>query len=85
MHCIVQHYTILSEVYFFTFSFNFTHSTRQAKANVGHDETEPVSIMHPEAAKAESIIRNAWAESKLVADQPSNIEFILRTWKLPFV
>ena len=49
--------------------FSFTlHSTRQAKAAVGHDETEPVSIMHPEAAKAESIIRNAWAESKLVAD-----------------
>ena len=45
-------------------------STRQIKGNVGrHDhETEPVSIMHPEAAKAESIIRNAWADSQLVAD-----------------
>ena len=52
---------------FFCNSFTH-HSTRQAKANVGHDETEPVSIMHPESAKAESIIRNAWAESKLVAD-----------------
>ena len=45
-------------------------STRQVKGNVGgHDhETEPVSIMHPEATKAESIIRNAWADSQLVAD-----------------
>lgn len=43
-------------------------STRQVTATVGHEETEPVSIMHPEATKAESIIRNAWADSKLVAD-----------------
>ena len=44
--------------------------THQVKGNVGgHDhETEPVSIMYPEAAKAESIIRNAWADAKLVAD-----------------
>ena len=44
------------------------HSTRQVKANIEQDSSEPISIMHPEAAKAESIIRNAWAESNLVAD-----------------
>lgn len=41
---------------------------RQAKANVVHEETEPVSIMHPEAARVESIMRNAWADAKLVGD-----------------
>ena len=41
---------------------------RQAQSNVSHDETEPVSILHPEAARAESILRNAWGDAKLVAD-----------------
>ena len=48
---------------------NFSCSgTRQTKSNIGHEETEPVSILHPEAARAESILRNAWADAKLVAD-----------------
>ena len=33
-----------------------------------HSDLEPVSILHPEAVRAESIIRNAWAEASLVAD-----------------
>ncbi len=45
-------------------------STRQAQSATegsSHD-LEPVSLFHPEAGKAESIIRNAWADSHLVAD-----------------
>ena len=41
---------------------------RQSKSNVAHDEPDPVSILHPEAIRAESIIRNAWADVRLVAD-----------------
>ena len=39
-----------------------------AKASGIGEEPEPVSIMHPQATRAESIIRNAWADAKLVAD-----------------
>ena len=39
-------------------------STRPDTSTVG--EHTQYSIMHPEAAKAESIIRNAWAEVRLV-------------------
>lgn len=49
----------------------FLHSTRQAKSAVSggvDQEVEPVSILHPQAAKAEGIIRNAWADARLVAD-----------------
>ena len=31
-------------------------------------ENEPLVIRHPDARRAEGIIRNAWAESQLVAD-----------------
>lgn len=42
---------------------------RQAKSNIsGHDEADPVSILHPDVGRAESLIRNAWADAKLVAD-----------------
>lgn len=50
------------------FTLAYIYSTRQVKANVEQESTEPISIMHPEAVKAESIIRNAWADSNLVAD-----------------
>lgn len=44
-------------------------SIRQSKSTAGANiDSEPVSILHPEAAKAESLIRNAWADAKLVAD-----------------
>ena len=33
-----------------------------------HMGTEPVIIRHPDVRRAEGIIRNAWAESQLVAD-----------------
>ncbi|XP_064384259.1 uncharacterized protein LOC135333263 [Halichondria panicea] len=43
--------------------------TRQTASNVAQTEThEPISIFHPEAARAESLIRNAWADTQLVAD-----------------
>lgn len=47
---------------------SLSSGARQSQSNVGHDETEPVSILHPEAARAESILRNAWGDAKLVAD-----------------
>lgn len=43
-------------------------STRQTTSATASQDLEPVSIYHPEAPRAESIIRNAWAEAKLVAD-----------------
>ncbi len=43
--------------------------TRQTTTNVAQSEThEPISIFHPEALRAESLIRNAWADTQLVAD-----------------
>ena len=47
------------------------YSPRQARSAVAHGpdaELEPVSIMHPEAPWAESLMRNAWADVQLVAD-----------------
>lgn len=47
----------------------FSCSVRQSKSTGGSvTDSEPVSILHPEAARAESLIRNAWADAKLVAD-----------------
>lgn len=44
-------------------------STRQTKEAVTQSaELAPVSILHPEAQKAEAIVRNAWADSKLISD-----------------
>ena len=44
-------------------------SVRQSKSTGGPEvDAEPVSIMHPDIEKAESLVRNAWADSKLVAD-----------------
>ncbi|XP_003385689.1 PREDICTED: uncharacterized protein LOC100634434 [Amphimedon queenslandica] len=44
-------------------------AVRQSKSTGGPEvDAEPVSILHPEVEKAESLIRNAWADSKLVAD-----------------
>jgi hypothetical protein len=46
-------------------------SVRQSKSTSGYgtvQDSEPVSILHPDAARAESLIRNAWADAKLVAD-----------------
>jgi hypothetical protein len=46
-------------------------AVRQSKSTGagGQDlESEPVSIMHPDVDKAESLIRNAWADAKLVSD-----------------
>jgi len=44
-------------------------STRQSEALVNQSaEHAPISILHPEAQKAEAIVRNAWADSKLVSD-----------------
>jgi len=44
-------------------------STRQSEAAVNMSiEQAPISILHPEAQKAEAIVRNAWADSKLVSD-----------------
>ena len=50
---------------------HYFYSTRQAKSAVsgGPDqEVEPVAILHRQAGKAEGIIRNAWADARLVAD-----------------
>lgn len=45
------------------------YSTRQTQTAVGVDaEVEPVIIRHPDCSKAEAILRNAWADAKLVAD-----------------
>lgn len=57
-----------SEVLIYADDKDSISGTRQTKSNIGHEETEPVSILHPEAARAESILRNAWADAKLVAD-----------------
>ena len=44
-------------------------TTRQSAALVSQsDDQTPVSILHPDVNRAESIIRNAWADAKLVAD-----------------
>ena len=44
-------------------------STRQAAEAVTQSaELAPVTILHPDVNRAESIIRNAWADAKLVAD-----------------
>lgn len=45
-------------------------STRQSQTtSTGqHIDAEPVSIRHPDIVKGESIIRNAWADARLVAD-----------------
>ena len=44
-------------------------SVRQSQSTSGVDiDAEPVTIMHPDVDKAESLIRNAWNEVKLVAD-----------------
>ena len=31
-------------------------------------DAEPVSILHPDVARAESLIRSAWQDANLVAD-----------------
>lgn len=47
----------------------FHYSVRQSQSTGGVDvDSEPVSILHPDIEKAESLIRNAWNEAKLVAD-----------------
>jgi len=44
-------------------------STRQTKEAVTQSaDLAPVAILHPDVNRAESIIRNAWADAKLVAD-----------------
>ena len=44
-------------------------AVRQSQSTSGVDiDAEPVTIMHPDVDKAESLIRNAWNEVKLVAD-----------------
>jgi len=44
-------------------------STRQSEAVVNQSaEHAPISILHPDAQKVEAIVRNAWADSKLVSD-----------------
>jgi len=44
-------------------------STRQSAALVSQSsEQAPVAILHPDVNRAENIIRNAWADAKLVAD-----------------
>ena len=44
-------------------------STRQSTALVSQSEDQaPVVILHPDVNRAEGIIRNAWADAKLVAD-----------------
>lgn len=44
-------------------------STRQTKEAVTQSaELAPVAILHPEAQKAEAIVRNAWADSQLISD-----------------
>lgn len=45
-------------------------SVRQSTSTSAHQmiDNEPVIIRHPDARRAEGIIRNAWAESQLVAD-----------------
>lgn len=47
-----------------------THSTGAPASARGYSavESEPVSILHPDIAKAESLIRSAWQDAKLVAD-----------------
>lgn len=55
-------------------TFTHTDSIRQATSNIAKTpgtaaaEMEPVSILHPDVPKVESLIRNAWADSNLVAD-----------------
>lgn len=44
-------------------------STRQTQSAVAAEgDLQPVIIRHPDCVKAESILRNAWADAKLVAD-----------------
>ena len=44
-------------------------STRQTREAVTQSaELAPVSILHPEAQKVEAIVRNAWADTKLISD-----------------
>ena len=44
-------------------------SVRQSEAQVSPTvEHAPISILHPEAQKVEAIVRNAWADTKLVSD-----------------
>ena len=44
-------------------------STRQTREAVTQSaDLAPVSILHPEAQKAEAIVRNAWADTKLISD-----------------
>ena len=53
----------------FPCSVLFVRRVRQSKASGGTTtDAEPVASLHPEAARAESIVRNAWADAKLVAD-----------------
>ena len=52
-----------------------TSSFSRPNTNASHDkaalaplEREPLTIFHPDAPKAEAIIRNAWADAHLVAN-----------------
>ncbi len=48
---------------------HFCSGTRQTRSNVTQTELNaPIAIYHPDSARAESIIRNAWADIDLVAD-----------------
>lgn len=46
-----------------------THSTSAEHAPGGRIvDAEPVTILHPDVARAESLIRSAWQDAHLVAD-----------------
>lgn len=49
-----------------------TRQTHSTSAEQGHGsrvvDAEPVMILHPDVARAESLIRSAWQDAHLVAD-----------------
>ena len=67
--CYVRSHTFTVKSHMLTWYFCLSCSVRQSQSTSGVDiDAEPVTIMHPDVDKAESLIRNAWNEVKLVAD-----------------
>ena len=60
----------LSVHYFLPCSVRQSQSTNVQASTRGYSsvDSEPVIIRHPDIPKAESLIRNAWQDAKLVAD-----------------
>ena len=58
----------LSIHYFLGCSVRQSQSVQGSARGYSTVDSEPVTIRHPDIPKAESIIRNAWQDAKLVAD-----------------